>query len=51
MQGKTEMLKGNGDTILGKLKKRIGETGEVLDYGLAWMERQALTSMVSAVVR
>lgn len=41
MQGKTEMLKGNGDTILGKLKKRIGETGEVLDYGLAWMERQA----------
>ena len=41
MQGKTEMLKGNGDTILGKLKKRVGETGEVLDRGLAWMERQA----------
>lgn len=41
MPRKTEMLNGNGDTILGKLKKRIGETGEVLDYGLAWMERQA----------
>lgn len=40
MARKTEMLKGNGDTILDKLKKRIGETGEVLDYGLAWMERQ-----------
>lgn len=60
MQGKTEMLKGNGDTILGKLKKRIGETGEVLDYGLAWMERQAaetanmdvpvLSKMADAVV-
>lgn len=60
MQGKTEMLKGNGDTILGKLKKRVGETGEVLDYGLAWMERQAaetanmdvpvLSKMADAVV-
>jgi len=27
--------------MLEALKKRIGETGEVLDYGLAWMERQA----------
>ena len=60
MQGKTEMLNDNGDTILGKLKKRIGETGEVLDYGLAWMERQAaetanmdvpvLSKMADAVV-
>ena len=60
MQGKTEMLKGNGDTILGKLKKRVGETGEVLDRGLAWMERQAaetanmdvpvLSKMADAVV-
>lgn len=60
MQGKTEMLKGNGDTILGKLKKRVGETGEVLDYGLAWMERRAaetantdvpvLSKMADAVV-
>lgn len=41
MARKTEMLKGNGDTILGKLKKHIGETGEALDYSLAWMERQA----------
>ena len=60
MQGKTEMLKGTGDTILGKLKKRVGETGEVLDRGLAWMERQAaetanmdvpvLSKMADAVV-
>ena len=30
-----------GDSLWGKLKRRIGETGEVLDYGIAWMERQA----------
>ena len=30
-----------GDSVWEKVKRRIGETGEVLDFGIAWMERQA----------
>lgn len=39
--GPSADLKGGVSGAVDKLKKRIGATGEVLDAGIAWMERQA----------
>jgi GH24 family phage-related lysozyme (muramidase) len=38
---RTEELEETEADLLGGIAKRFGETGEVLDAGIAWMERQA----------